>query len=254
MKKLVLYVFMLCVPFIGISQTESNEQSNKWEWNVTPYLWLAGTSGDVIASEVNGGNGTVGISLSDALDPLEATGMLDVKASKGNWSIMASAFLTDVKKEGILTHNYPGIDLGENGMLNTSQTYVELAGGYTFFKSKTLDLDFLLGGRYLSVCNDIAGENGNPVYEDDENFIDPFIGLGLSNYWGNFGITGRVGVGGFGIGSKVSYKYNLMVGYQFIELLEVKLGYQAYQPIYRSNNLEYNLSTEGFLLGLEFSF
>jgi hypothetical protein len=56
------------------------------------------------------------------------------------------------------------------------------------------------------------------------------------------------------VGSEISYKYNVMVGYKFSELFQLDLGYQSYRPDYIEKNYSYNIGNEGPILGFNFSF
>ncbi len=49
MKKLFIFLLLLCIPFIGFSQSETTQetQESSWKWNVTPNLWMTGMSGDI---------------------------------------------------------------------------------------------------------------------------------------------------------------------------------------------------------------
>lgn len=253
MKKLVLFTFLICVPFIGFSQTETNQQSNDWEIDVTPYIWLTGNIGDIEAS-LNSGNDMIGAALSDAWDPLATTGLLSVEASKGKWTIMANAFYANIDKEGVLTSSFNDISLGKTVNVEVCQTLVELGGAYRFAQIDSFTLKVLFGGRYYGFNTNLSGTESNELYDEKNDFIDPYVGLALSNYWNKFGIMGSIDVGGFGIGSDISSKLNLMAGYQAVEFLEVKLGYQAYMPVYTSDEIDYSISSKGFLFGLDFSF
>jgi len=243
MKKILLIILVFCIPFIGFSQEEQN-QSDKWEWDVTPYLWGVGMKGDLtVGSE----NSAVDLGLSDIMKDLKLAGMLHVEAKKGKWSIMTDIFYAKLKQEVVYENTY-------NIEATVQQTFIELGGGYSFIKQNRFKVDALFGARYFDINVDLNIDNTNALNSDD-NFIDPYVGLRFSNYWNKFGVAGRVDVGGFGVGSEISYKYNLLATYQFSKLFELALGYQAYNPYYDNGiDLIYDLSSEGFLLGFNFNF
>jgi len=252
MKKLLLFAFVFCMPFIGSAQEEATEQANKWEWNVTPFFWFTGSNGDFSVNNINNAGGLdTSFSSSVASTFLPA---LAVEVKKGNWSIMAESAMLSLDEEGSLMASFSNIDLGEESNTTVDQVYVELGGAYSFVKLNTLTLDVLVGARYVSAQTKIKGSTNNLLSMEDISFVDPYVGARFSNYWGKFGFGGRIDVGGFGVGSQISYKYNLMVGYQVAKFLELQVAYQSFKPLYDEDGFSYSVSTSGPLLGLNFKF
>lgn len=251
MKKLLLYAFVLCIPFTGFSQEEAAE-TGKWEWNVTPLIWFTGSNADFTIAELNN-SGALEASFS-ATDELKFTPALAVEVKKGNWSIMAESYMLSREETGTLMTGFDTVDLGEESNTTVDQFYVELGGAYSFIKMNSLTLDFLLGVKYVSAETEIKGGTNNLIDKRDISFVDPYIGARLSKYWGKFGVGARFDVGGFGIGSQISYKSNLMVGYQVSSFLELQAAYQSFVPSYNDDGYAYSVSTSGPLLGLNFKF
>jgi hypothetical protein len=114
-------------------------------------------------------------------------------------------------------------------------------------------IDALAGLRYFEIDNFV--NDGQQLNLDKTiNVTDPFVGIRfrtVSDQWIN---GARIDVGGFGIGSKISWKANLLVGYQFSELLSVSAGYQAYGIDYEKDSFGLNLISSGFATGLNFNF
>ena len=246
MKKVLLIILACCIPFIGSSQ-EEQDHPNKWEWDVTPYLWAVGMKGDL---SIGNETADVDMGLSDIMKNLKLAGMLHAEAKKGNWSIMTDVFYAKLSQEAI----NDGIIREHDTKVTIQQTFIELGGGYTFVEVNSFNLDVIFGARYFDL-NIGVDENNNEIINLDENFIDPYVGLRFANSWNKFKLAGRIDVGGFNVGSEVSYKYNLIAGYQFSKLFALELGYQAYNPLYdNGKNLVYDLSSEGFLIGGNFSF
>lgn len=242
MRKIILFILVISIPFIGFSQ-EEKEQPSKWELELTPYLWATGMNGHLAIGDQTA---KVDVDFTDVVQKLKIAGMIHAEVKKDRWSIMTDLFYANLNQKN---------DTQDNGLIETNikQTSIELGGGYSFIKLNTLTIDALFGARYFNMEIDVDQTDINSISVED-NFIDPFIGLRFSNYWNKFGISGRIDVGGFGVGSEVSYKYNLMTKYKFSELFELNLGYQAYNPLYdNGKNLVYDISTEGLLLGLNFT-
>jgi len=251
MKKFTLIIMVFCIPFIGISQ-EVTTQSDKWEWDITPYLWAVGMKGDLSVSDQTD---KIDVGFTDILKNIKIGGMLHAEARKGRWAIMADFLYAKLKQDIKNPGGNNDILVGSELDLKIEQTLIELGGAYTFAKVNSFKLEVIFGARYFDLSTDIKGVDGiSSVFSHfEENFIDPFVGLRFVNYWNKFGLLGRFDFGGFGVGSEISYKYNLGVGYKFSRLFELMLAYEAYNPFYdNGENFVYDVSTEGFLLGFKF--
>ena len=250
MKKLVLYALLICVPFIGFSQNEPVEQSNDWKFNITPYAWLIGSEGDMSLND----SGELDPVFSDSMDPLNVTGGITFEAKKGRWGINLDAFYANFSKDAYVMANYPEIDLQNTVNGDFKQTFIALGGSFSFAKTKNFTLDVLFGARYYSVNSKITGGSlVNALYDDEINFVDPYVGAAFKNHWNKFSLGGSIDFGGFGTGSELSYRSSLLVGYQITDVFGVDLGYKIYKPTYEDQDFSYELSTQGFFLGLSFS-
>ena len=114
-------------------------------------------------------------------------------------------------------------------------------------------IDGFVGWRYFGITNklDVAGQN---VLDKTINVNDPFIGVRfrtVSEKWLN---SLRFDVGGFGIGSEVSWKANLLIGYQFSELFSLYLGAQGYGIDYEKDNFGLDVVIGGIITGFNFHF
>ena len=156
------------------------------------------------------------------------------------------------------------LNLKEDGNIrNTSQTTStetkqiiwELGGGYRLVKLQDyFVLEGIAGMRYFSLAPEFD-INQQTVFDKSLDFIDPYLGLrfkSLSDKWIN---SASFDFGGFGVGSELSWKLNLGVGYQFSDLFALNLGYQGYDVDYEGDDsFKYDVYSGGFLVGLNFSF
>ena len=114
-------------------------------------------------------------------------------------------------------------------------------------------MDALLGVRYFDATTDLEFKGNDILLNKDFDFVEPYVGMRFKNNWDKWAVGGRFDVGGFGVGSEVSYKYNAHIAYQFTDLFGLTLGYQAYKPNYQEERFKYNVGNEGFLLGFIFN-
>lgn len=263
MKKYLLFLSLFCLPLIGIAQTESTEKKTEttevkaeptqekseksWEWNLTPDLWLMGMSGDI---SIKGYGANLDLSLEDILKNLKMAFMLHAEARHGKWGIMTdimSAKLgSEATREGLINDHTVDVEI--------KQFIGELGASYTFVENNGFTMDAIAGGRYFDLQIEAEGGGILGTAKSDFNFFDPFVGVRLANYWNKFGLGGRFDVGGFGVGSDFTYKYNVMTAYQFSKLFQLELGYQGYKPDYKDEYIEYNVASAGFIIGGSFRF
>ena len=249
MKKLILCTIIFCIPFFGFSQTESSTKNNdnSWDFNITPYLWMSSLKGDMTVLRQNV---PVDLEFTDEIiSNLNFAGMIHMEAKHHKLSIMLDATYADLDAKGQLQNTR----IREHSVeLQLKQIIVEGGIGYTFAEVHNFKLDALLGVRYFDASTDLEFKGNDILLNKEFSFVEPYVGLRLRNYWGKWGIGGRIDVGGFGAGSEVSYNYNALVAYQFTDLFGLTLGYQAYKPNYQEDLFAYNIGNEGFLLGFIF--
>ena len=248
MKKIALLLIIVAIPSLVFGQgdpTDPQTKESKWEFDLTPYIWFAGISADITFLDQTV---PVEAKFKDVLENLKFGVLLHAEAKKGRWFIMSDIVYMKLKKDGHIEL------LAADTELEMKQLITELAGGYNLINSQDwLFIDGFAGWRYFGITNklDIAGQN---VLDKTINVNDPFIGLRfrtVSEKWLN---SVRFDVGGFGIGSEVSWKANLLIGYQFSELFSLYLGAQGYGIDYEKDNFGLDLVTGGIITGFNFHF
>ncbi len=248
MNKQLFYLIICCISLSGFSQSETTQeiQKSSWEWNLTPYIWMTGMSGDISVL-----NQTVplDISFKDVLKNLKMAAMIHVEAKQGKWSIMFDLVYAKLESSG----EVQGLINEKNITGTVKQTILELGAAYNFVTVNNFTLDALFGLRYYDLKIDLDFETINTI-KKGFNFTDPYVGIRFKNNWDKFGLGGRFDLGGFGIGSDISYKYNIYTEYKFSELFQLQFGYQGYTPDYKNGkSFEYNVTSAGFVLGFNFA-
>jgi hypothetical protein len=249
MKKIIVIIVLCCISGVAYSQNDSNKDEkaiSAWKFDVAPYVWLAGSSGTISFLDQSA---KVDAKFKDVLKNLKFGMFMHLEAKKGKWIVFGDLVYIKVEKAGnIEISNTPtNIEL--------KQTLVEIGGGYNLIT--TLDdwlfIDAIAGLRYFEIDN-LINVGQQQILDRTVNVTDPFVGIRfrtVSDKWIN---GARIDVGGFGIGSNISWKANLLVGYQFSELLAVSLGYQAYGIDYEKDKFGLDLISSGFATGVNFHF
>jgi hypothetical protein len=235
-------------------------------WRVTLSVggWLFGQDGH---ATVRGRRTDVDLSPADSLDALfdygEGVFQGRLRASYGRWTFRAAGS-TLTLGDGAEFSEGPvsGID-AELG-LDLFQADV----GYLLGKSivggscdcpSTLSYDVFAGFRYFNVDAAIEARGVLAKVSGSKDFFDPIIGaratLNLGNRW-SIDLEGDLG--GFGVGSDLSWSLRAGVRYQVARWFSAEVGYKLLDIDYAegagANRFEWDMLLSGPYLALNFHF
>lgn len=148
-------VFALLVPLAAPSQ----EAAARWQYTLTPYIYLPNVDGTLNYSLPPGGAGSpeVGVGPNNYLENLSLALMFAGEARKGPWSIITDFVYLDFNKEGgsVKSVDFGGSLVGTSANVSTrsSLTGVEwtLAAARTAVQTDRGTLDVLSGFRYFNI-------------------------------------------------------------------------------------------------------
>ena len=219
------------------AQPFAREDPPNWSFVIEPFLWLAGIDGE-------GGNGSappVGIGESLSLFGDIDGGFLlalEAKAPGGRFSVLGDGlFLSLADDEGSL-------------QTDTGALMLELGVGLPFSRGSKWEATF--GLRYVDLDFD-AELNGNPIVNAEQDWIDPWIGargeIPLSEHWA-LGL--RADVGGFGVGTQLTWQALAGVRANLGKSVRFDLGYRAISLDFDDSGLEYDALIHGAFIGIAF--
>ncbi len=246
MHKKLLYLLFAVMPLLLIGQTDDDDTSSSWEFDIAPNLWMASLKGNIGYLDQSV---PVEARFKDILDQLSFGAMLHAEAHNDRWAIMTDFVYLELTENGTLSP----LDVPTEAEI--TQIIWELGGAYSIIKIEDyLVIDGIAGMRVFSL--DPVVRIGSLVTTNEPlDFIDPYFGIRFktsSERWIN---SARLDIGGLGIGSEISWKLNLLVGYKFSDLLSLYVGYQGYDVDYEGDNdLNYDMYTGGIITGLNFHF
>lgn len=222
-----------------------------WQFELTPYLWLAGISGDVGV----GGAPTVSIdaSFSDIVKNLDFGAMLAFEARRGPWGLLLDGMYLKVSQGG--DTRGPVIDrvdvVGRTAIITP-------AVGYRVWEGSQAAMDAFAGTRIWVIDTDLkftVGRLGGRRFEDTKAWADPIVGgrvrVGFGDQWSAV-LLGDVG--GFGAASDLTWQVFAGIGYQFTERWSLKVGYRALGVDYESGGFLFDVIQHGPLVGVGFRF
>ena len=275
MKKTILLIVILgfvCSSTYGDDSSEisldtkdDSSSVDKWEFIVTPYLWLPSVDAKATA---DGTTQSLDLDFSDIIDTFDVFGLSSLfEARKGKWSLVFDFMYVDL--DARFRNPVPILDkVG----VHIEQTDFLFGVGYRLLelplrqdtRFPALTFDLVGAGRYAYLKQKLTPKiSGGPSMKlgKSKDWVEPVIGGRFA-----FHLTDKVtcivrgNIGGFGVGSasKKTWKFMTGFGYRFSKKYTLKLGYQIYDIDYNngSGSDEFGLDGkfDGPWLGLSYHF
>jgi hypothetical protein len=236
-----------------------------WEFKAAPYIWAVSLDGDMT---VKGNTIAVDVNIIDIIKESDSIFALEgyFEARKGHWGGFIDgtyAVLTMGGSVGPLSADvdfaYALVDFAAFYQVGTWPL-----GGASANNSQNLSLEVLAGGRYTSmdVELDISTPGPSTVVDKRQDWVDPIVGarvfLDLSE---NFSFVVRGDIGGFGVGSDLTWNVAGLLFYDF-DLFgrdaSVVAGYRVLDQDFEdgsgANKFAYDVTTHGPILGMVIRF
>jgi hypothetical protein len=227
----------------GPRAAAQEESGDKWTFDASLYGLAAGMSGDVTARGISA---DLDLGFDDILDNLEFGAMGKVRVGYDRWS-----FNTEVI--------YMSLGASKGGFkAEMEQWIVEPTLGYTVCKG----FEALAGVRYNNLSGDITGTGPLGIARaasGTQEWWDPIVGANLRlPFAKKFSLNLRGDIGGFGIGSDLTWQAFPYVNWQISTCCSLQAGYRwvyvDYETGSGANRFEYDIMTQGPQLGVTFRF
>ena len=215
----------------------ATSRADDWNFKLTPYIWATSLKGTAGIGPVSG---DIDLGFDEILDDLEMALMLNFRAEKGLWAIQADGVWADLKSDqtsGAL-----------RTVVDTEMWVIELNGRYRFADN----WEVLAGGRYFRQDVDINLSSGGPGVgaSGTADWIDPVVGVAfatsLSDKW-SFQVMGDIG--GFGVGSDLTWQAWANFDWRFSKLASLALGYRHLDWDYNEGSGATRFSYDAYLTG-----
>lgn len=235
------------------AQTPVVPASTGWQFSVSPYFWMAGIKGDVGAFS-NLPPSSIDVGFGDIFSHLNGpTAFVAGEAWSGRFGILADVQYLMIKADATT----PGPLFG-SAMLKQWNFNSTVAGAYRFVDSSTASVDALAGVRIFHIENQIDLSGGLlPPRSNSigDTWATPVIGGRLTLPFANgFLFNAYADVGGFGISSDWTWQVYGGMGYRFKNWLSLYAGYRYLDVRHRNGGFLYDVSQQGPLVSVQFSF
>jgi opacity protein-like surface antigen len=262
-KKALRGAVVVAAMMMGLP-THAQEQAtpgDKWQFEVTPYLFgsaLSGTTG------VGGVTADVDASFGDIMDNFDSGFMMMLEARKGKWGFGFDGVYFKLENQKTSSWQGPGGIGSATGELEASMTQqiYQLAGMYRF-SDAAVKIDAIAAARYTQLDTDLnlvtttAGllPGGTRSLSASQSWWDPVIGIRvLAPFAEHWTFLGYADIGGFGVGSDVTYQAIAGVNWQVSEMFAAKAGYRYFYQDYEDGAFIWDMAAHGFYLGLGIRF
>jgi len=241
--KIISIIFLLASIALPLSLQAAEEDESR-NHALAFYLWGAGLDGHV---GNKAGGLPVDVSFHDILDNLEGVLMVNYRGEFDNWSLTSDLVYMNI---------VPSSDR-PSATLDVEQTTWEVTAGYEIQPG----LELLGGFRYVDLKTALTLDfimPSPPTIKTQEDWVDPIVGLdyrtALSDKWVFFG---RADIGGFGVGSELTWQLGAYFSYKPSPNWKLFGGYRHLVWDFEAddaNQFFYDMAISGPLLGVGYLF
>lgn len=245
----------------GAASAQTAAPAGGWQYEITPYFWGAGMKGDVQGGSLP--KISTDVSISDILKVLDFGMMGAFEARKDRWGLLFDLVYMDLSAGGAASRTGPG-PIGATATANANvgmkQTVFSAAVAYRTVEGRS-PIDVIGGLRYmkLEADADIHGsffaQAGTVARSADQDWVDPYVGArirhALNDRWS---LTGYGDIGGFGLGSDISWQLSAGASYDFTKSTSGIFGYRIFYADYDKSGFLYDMKNQGFYAGVGIRF
>lgn len=250
----------LAVLVIGTAKAQPprDETHGDFRFIIAPYAWLTALNGTIGAK---GHDTQVNVPFADIFQHLDMAAMVHAEVIYQNRFGFFSDFnysLLGAQASG----DRVSLD-GKSTLILTDIVGYYRIGDIPLGKNKTssMNFDFLAGARIwsLGLQLDLDRQRGGREVYDQRTWADPILGLRseflITDSWL---VTLRGGLGGFSVGSSLTWDATATVGYTFWEHGTLLVGYRAVGANYSTGSgrdaFKFNATLSGPIIGLALAF
>ncbi len=263
---LMMTVLLACLLVTGTAHAQSTTTSaDGWQYELTPYIWGAAMKGDVQGGSLPKIH--TDVSFSDITDVLDFGLMGSFEARKGKFGLLFDAIYMDLSMGGAASRTGPGpigATVTANVNLGFKQTVLAAAVTYRTVEGRS-PVDVIGGLRYIKLEADAQidasffasffGLTGRVARSGDVDWVDPYVGVrvrhALNDRWS---LTGYGDIGGFGLGSDISWQVSAGANYDFTKSVSGMFGYRVFYADYDKSGFLYDMKSEGVYAGVALRF
>jgi hypothetical protein len=240
---------ILGLTLLLISTSAWSQDSDEWDWKVTPYLWLINMEGDLSIGPLTP---SIDESFSDILSNLDFAGEIYAELGKGKHAFHVDYSYLRIKPDPTELASPP---FPPDSELATKLTNNIFETAYNYRWNGPDGPALVLGARLIDMEIRMSPTN-LPAVNSGPNWWDYFVGIKthntISTKW-DFDFYGTIGTGG----SDLPWTVQANFGRRYSNGNRLMLGFRAwgldYSEIKNSRTTALDLNLYGFMVGYEFN-
>ena len=247
-KKLSFCV--LAIAIVTLNVTPASAQDGEWNFLIEPYFMIPQMNGEIGVRQLP--PGTVDASPDDIFSNLRMAAMLYFEADHvDKYAFSSDIIFMDLKQEA-----KPG-QIVTGGDAFAKQISAEFA----WLKHITPWFDLGAAARITDIKADLKLETAAGPREGSnrKTWVDPvIIARAQTDLQDKWILEFRGDIGGFGIGSDLTWQVQANAGYRFSKLVHAKVGYRLLDIDYEDGDgaerFMYDIATSGIVVKVGFNF
>jgi hypothetical protein len=246
---------LAAVLFVAYSSVALAEEpgSPQWQFNVTPYLWIAGITGTLSAPNNRIPDQSASATFGDILSHLNSIPIMGAaEARYGRFGIIADIMAISVKTD-VSTRDV----LFSGGSTQATQVIGTALGTYRVAGGSSQSLDLGLGVRAFGLSTDFTVNPGllpGLTKSPGATWAYPITAIRYQREFGaKWGITGYADIGG-GPNSEFTWQLMGTVDYRLTASTIFRLGYRHLLFQYNGEGIHQNMGMGGPIIGATFCF
>lgn len=234
-------------PLAAQEQPDDGQADEDWSGQVTVYGWGAGVGGD-FRPFAGGPVLSFEKSLGEVLEDLDAAVFATALARKGDLVLLTDFTYTASSKDGLVP---PGIPAAGEVSIRS----VSLLAGKRFAASDATSIDLLAGARAWSLDGEVDVPLAGIALAPEESFVDPVAAVRINSQLApRLSLLAYGDVGGFGIGSDLTWQGVATLNYRAGQSVYLSAGYRHLWLDRQSGGASFEGSLSGPLAGITLTF
>jgi hypothetical protein len=234
------------IPSLADPQLVSTNDDG-WQFRTAAYIWATDLDGDMV---VRGETVPVDVGFDDLISKIEFSFMGVMELRKGRWGLMSDLFYAKLGIES----DRPLVNID----CEIEQFIGNFAVAYRWVETPKTVFDTYVGVRVNWMETDVKVDRflaPDATASGSKAWVDPIIGIRYQRELSNQFFFRAVGdVGGFEMASDFTWQALAAIGYHINDNSSVALGYRALGTDYTNNEITYDVTSHGLLLGYETKF
>jgi len=221
---------------------------------LTPYLWIAGVSGDITTPRDRVPDPTVDVSFRDTLSDLSGFAFMGAAEMRYGRFILLGDVMTMSVESDVTTRGlfYSG------GTARLTTTMATVIGMIRLVEDGTQSFDLGAGVRPWWISTRLslnAGALPARTQEPSLNWTDPLFAIRYGRRFSeSWAASFHADIGGFGAGSELTWQVIGTLDYRINDWITMRFGYRHLQVDARKRGTEIDVGLSGPIIGTTFRF